>query len=119
MLPPVSNEPGTSDSLRLRLSYARQGWIQNSRRKGRQPWGWRALPTYDFAKFSEKLHDIDNILGRGGGGGIGEGGRRTTPPGSSAARCYIRTLTVYTGTMSNLNVDGNGNVTCERTYIRL
>ena len=27
-------------------------------------------PTYDFAKFSEKLHEIENILGRRG---------RTTP----------------------------------------
>ena len=24
-------------------------------------------PTYDFAKFREKLHDIEKILGRGGG----------------------------------------------------
>ena len=23
-------------------------------------------PTYDFAKFREKLHEIENILGRGG-----------------------------------------------------
>ena len=24
------------------------------------------MPTYDFAKISEKLHKIENILGRGG-----------------------------------------------------
>ena len=26
------------------------------------------VPTYDFAKFSEKLHEIEKNLGRGGGG---------------------------------------------------
>ena len=31
-------------------------------RRGRQPWG--RAPTYYFAKFSEKLHEIENILGR-------------------------------------------------------
>ena len=30
------------------------------------PWG---VPTYDFAKFSEKLHEIEKILGRGWGRG--------------------------------------------------
>ena len=33
-------------------------------RRGRQP--SRGAPTYDFAKFCEKLHDIEKILGRGG-----------------------------------------------------
>ena len=28
------------------------------------PWG---APTYEFAKFSKKLHEIEKILGRGGG----------------------------------------------------
>ena len=26
-------------------------------------------PTYDFAKFSKKLHEIEKFLGRGGGAG--------------------------------------------------
>ena len=26
-------------------------------------------PTYDFVKFSQKLHEIEKILGRWGGGG--------------------------------------------------
>ena len=25
------------------------------------------VPTYDFAKFRKKLHEIEKILGRGGG----------------------------------------------------
>ena len=29
----------------------------------------RGAPTYDFAKFSRKLHDIERIWGAGGGGG--------------------------------------------------
>ena len=32
-------------------------------RRGRQPFGEGAL-TYDFAKISEKLHEIEKILGR-------------------------------------------------------
>ena len=35
-------------------------------RRGRQP-SWGGAPTYDFAKFCEKLHEIENILGRRGG----------------------------------------------------
>ena len=31
--------------------------------------GGGGAPTYDFAKFSEKLHEIEKNLGRGGGGG--------------------------------------------------
>ena len=27
----------------------------------------RGAPTYDFVKISEKLHEIEKILGRGGG----------------------------------------------------
>ena len=27
------------------------------------------VPKYDFAKFSEKLHEIEKILGHGGAGG--------------------------------------------------
>ena len=30
--------------------------------------GLQGAPTYDFAKFREKLHEIEKILGRGGGG---------------------------------------------------
>ena len=44
-----------------------QGRIQDSPRRGRQP--FRGVPTYDFAKFREKLHEIGKILGRGGGAG--------------------------------------------------
>ena len=31
------------------------------------PWG--GPPTYDFAKFSQKLHEIERIWAPGGGGG--------------------------------------------------
>ena len=34
---------------------------------GANPWG---APTYDFAKISEKLHEIEKILVRMGGGGL-------------------------------------------------
>ena len=40
-------------------------------RRGRQP--SRGEPTYDFVKFSEKLHEIKKILGR-------RGGARRVPP---------------------------------------
>ena len=49
---------------------SRQERIQDSRRKGRQP--SEGGPTYDFAKCSEKLHEIEKILGRGGGACHGE-----------------------------------------------
>ena len=34
-------------------------------------------PTYDFVKISQKMHEIEKILGHGGGG---EGARRGAPP---------------------------------------
>ena len=34
-------------------------------RSGRRPSG--VAPTYDFVKFSEKLHEIEKVLGHGGG----------------------------------------------------
>ena len=43
-----------------------RGGSRIPRRRGRQPY-WGA-PTYDFAKFCEKLHEIEKILGRGEGG---------------------------------------------------
>ena len=36
-------------------------------KRGRRP--SRGTPTYNFVKFSEKLHEIEKILSRGGGGG--------------------------------------------------
>ena len=48
----------------------REKWVHNSggsripRRRGRQPSG--GASTYDFAKFCEKLHEIEKILGHGG-----------------------------------------------------
>ena len=36
---------------------------------GADPLG--GAPTYDFVKFSEKLHEIEKILGRRGGGRAG------------------------------------------------
>ena len=50
-------------------------------RRGRQPsgGGGRAA-TYDFVKFSKKLHEIEKILDRGGGGGGGVGGARRVHP---------------------------------------
>ena len=41
---------------------------------GADPMG--GAPTYDFVKFSEKLHEIEKLLGRGGG---------APPPQSAAA----------------------------------
>ena len=37
---------------------------------GAKPLG-RGAPTYDFVKFSEKLHEIEKILDRKGGGAPG------------------------------------------------
>ena len=36
---------------------------------GTNPGGGGGSPTYDFAKISKKLHEIENILGRGGAPG--------------------------------------------------
>ena len=41
---------------------ATRGGSRIPRRRGRQPSG--GAPTYDFAKFCEKLHEIEKILGR-------------------------------------------------------
>ena len=46
-----------------------RGGSRIPRRRGRQP--SRGAPTYDFAEFCEKLHEIEKILGRGEGGGRG------------------------------------------------
>ena len=40
------------------------------------PRGGGGAPTYDFAKFSRKLHEIERIWAPGGGGG---GGRPSRP----------------------------------------
>ena len=41
-----------------------RGGSRIPRRRGANP---RGVPTYDFAKFCEKLHEIEKILGHGGG----------------------------------------------------
>ena len=46
------------------LISTRQGRIQYSPEEGAPT--LRGAPTYDFAKFCEKLHEIENILGRRG-----------------------------------------------------
>ena len=43
-----------------------RGGSRIPRRRGRQPSGGGGAPTYDFAKFWEKLHEIEEILGHGG-----------------------------------------------------
>ena len=43
-----------------------RGGSRIPRRRGRQPSRGEA-PTYDFAKFCEKLHEIEKFLGRRGG----------------------------------------------------
>ena len=42
-----------------------QGWIQDFPRRSQLP---RVAPTYDFAKFSRKLHEIKRIWVPGGSG---------------------------------------------------
>ena len=42
-----------------------QGWIQDSPYEGTPTVGGGA-PTYEIAKISEKLHEIENILGQRG-----------------------------------------------------
>ena len=48
-----------------------RGGSRIPRRRGRQPWG---APTYKFARFSQKLHEIKKILVRR------EGGAPRAPP---------------------------------------
>ena len=52
----------TSDAKYTALSGADPGFSVGG---GANPPGWGA-PTYDFAKFCEKLHEIEKILGCGG-----------------------------------------------------
>ena len=47
------------------ISSMTRGGSRIPRRRGRQPSG--GAPTYDFAKFCEKLPEIEKILGRRGG----------------------------------------------------
>ena len=44
-----------------------RGGSRIPRRRGRQP-SYRGVPTYDFAKFSQKPHENEKILGHGSGG---------------------------------------------------
>ena len=55
-----------------RYMYVSRGGSRIPRRKGRQPSGGGGggeAPTYEIAKFSEKLHEIEKILGRRGARG--------------------------------------------------
>ena len=54
-----------------------RGGSRIPRRRGRQQSS--GVPTYEFAKFSEKLHEIEKILGSM----VGGGGRRVRPPSKS------------------------------------
>ena len=51
----------------MRTPTPSRGGYRILRRRGLQPSGG-GTPTYDFAKFSEKLHEIEKILGCRGGG---------------------------------------------------
>ena len=59
--------PSYLQNVQFRLDH--RGGYRIPRRRGRQPSG--GAPTYDFAKFSEKLHEIEKILGRRGGAPLG------------------------------------------------
>ena len=52
------------DNSEVRIMNLYRGGSRIPRRRWRQP--SREAPTYDFAKFSEKLHEIEKILGRRG-----------------------------------------------------
>ena len=51
----------------IRPASSGRGGSRIPHRRGHQP-SRGGAPTYDFAKISEKLHEIEKILGRGGGG---------------------------------------------------
>ena len=61
-----------------------RGGSRISRRRGRRRYGGGGgglAPTYDFDKFSEKLHEIEKILGRWRGAGA--------PPKSATVKIQI------------------------------
>ena len=67
---------------------------------GRQP--SRGTPTYDFAKISQKLHEIERILTLRSGGGMRGGGaakillcRSATAMRETFTVSYIRQWTFY------------------------
>ena len=57
-----------------------RGGSRIPRRRGRQLSGGWGAPTYEIAKFSEKLHKIEKISGR-------RGGAPPAPPKSADAHC--------------------------------
>ena len=61
-----------------RFNHWCRGGCRILRRRGRQSQG--GAPTYKFARFSQKLHEIKKILVRGGGGGVRAGGTPLDPP---------------------------------------
>ena len=65
---PPSNDDdsywGLSSTSTKVIYYHMQGGSRIPCRRGRRP--SRGAPTYDFVKFSEKLHEIEKILGHRG-----------------------------------------------------
>ena len=64
------------------ILYITRGGSRISRRRGCQP--SRGSPTYDFAKFCKKLHEIEEILGRRWGAHAG-----CAPPKSATDNVYL------------------------------
>ena len=54
-------------SCNCTTQFKSRGGSRIPRRRGRQPSG--GAPTYEIAKFSKKLHEIEKISGRVGGRG--------------------------------------------------
>ena len=76
--------PGLGLEPRMMKFYVTRGGSRIPRRRGRQPSG--GAPTYDFVKFSEKLHEIEKILDHRGGA------RRVRPPKSATGYAMYCTL---------------------------
>ena len=70
---------------KIEMATLTRGGSRIPRRRGRQPSRGRA-PTYDFAKFCEKLYEIEKILGRRGAHAGG------APPKSATANLKQRVL---------------------------
>ena len=83
---------GSNRKLGPCSSFAR-GDVNKTRVGSRCPVGGaptlREAPTYDFSKFSEKMHEIEKILGRWRGGG--RRGRLFGSATENHARCNYKT----------------------------
>ena len=79
--------PSLTSSTYIALHPLCRGGSRIPHRRGCQP--SRGAPIYDFAKFCEKLHEIEKILGRRGAYARG------APPKSATVMCTLSIFDIF------------------------